>query len=408
LIKILCAFGEYSYGVKERGVSYEYNNFIQAFNKIGFEVDFIDIWDKSKYVDFFELNKCLIEKINSFKPDILFCVPMNYEIWTETLEIIKNNTNILTVHWSTDDSWKYDQVTKFISPFYDVCFTTYKSAIEKAKKDGGGENFILSQWAANSDNLIHPKSAQQCKYKVTFIGAAYGNRKKWIRQLNERGVKVDCFGYGWPNGVIKSEEIPVIVNQSVISLNFGDSGIVFDDYILTRSRQIKARVFEVPGSGGFLITETADQLNNYYNVGKEIIVYIDIGDLASKIQYYLNNMDKRDVIANASFEKTKNQHTYEIRFNEILKLAYDRKNRSKLQTCAIDINSFLKLKKQHNINIMLILLRSFIKLPCILLFGRRRGPRLARRLIYEISWRFFGRSAYSVKGLTGRLFYKQS
>ena len=43
-------------------------------------------------------------------------------------------------------------------------------------------------------------------------------------------------------------KIPEIMRQSVISLNFSNS---------RQGRQIKARTFEVPGAGGFLMTETA-------------------------------------------------------------------------------------------------------------------------------------------------------
>jgi spore maturation protein CgeB len=43
----------------------------------------------------------------------------------------------------------------------------------------------------------------------------------------------------------------------------------------------------------------------------------------------------------------------------------------------------------------------------ILLFGKKKGPRAARRLVYEISWRIFREKTYSASGLPGRMFPKQ-
>src|SRR5690606_40857 len=53
-------------------------------------------------------------------------------------------------------------------------------------------------------------------------------------------------------------------------------------------------------------------------------------------------------------------------------------------------------------------LRAVLVAPCRVLFGPRRGPRAARRLLYEISWRFAGERTYSARGLPGRLFYAES
>jgi spore maturation protein CgeB len=41
-------------------------------------------------------------------------------------------------------------------------------------------------------------------------------------------------------------------------------------------------------------------------------------------------------------------------------------------------------------------------------FGRQRGPRAARRLVYELSWRLGGAVTYGARGLPGRLFYTES
>jgi spore maturation protein CgeB len=43
-----------------------------------------------------------------------------------------------------------------------------------------------------------------------------------------------------------------------------------------------------------------------------------------------------------------------------------------------------------------------------LAFGKERGARAARRVVYELSWRLTGATTYRARGLPGRLFYAES
>src|SRR4029434_3926683 len=139
----------------------------------------------------------------------------------------------------------------------------------------------------------------QCRYRVSFIGSAYGNRRGRIEDLRRRGIEVDCFGYGWPNGPVPSAEIPRIMRESVVSLNFGDSGTQLRGLRPYRSRQIKARVFEVPGAGGFLLTEGAEHVTDCYRAGEEMETFDSRDELTEKLRYYLDRPDARDRIARA-------------------------------------------------------------------------------------------------------------
>jgi spore maturation protein CgeB len=44
----------------------------------------------------------------------------------------------------------------------------------------------------------------------------------------------------------------------------------------------------------------------------------------------------------------------------------------------------------------------------VLVFGTQRGPRAARRLLFELPWRTVGARTYRASGLVGRLFYRES
>ncbi|MDQ6962942.1 MAG: glycosyltransferase [Mariprofundaceae bacterium] len=400
-------FGQHNYGDPQRGLGYEYANFIPAFENLGYDVSFFESLNKSMYSDYVDMNCRLLKKVDEEKPDIIFFVLMTYEIWLETLEIIREGNAATLIHWATDDSWKYEQFSRFLAPMFDVHVTTYASALKKAEQDGM-HHVALSQWAADSVQMKPPIAAKECCYDVSFVGSTYGNRKQWIDELKDAGISVDAFGYGWPNGSVDDQEKNRIIRESRLSLNLADSGIVFENGKASRSRQIKARVFEVPGAGGVLMTENADHLNEFYRLDEEIIIFENIESLLEKIRFYLDNPDRRDALAQAGYERTQNEHCYEARFEPLFKQAFERRQTRQNKTTDIDFQQFEAVAVRHRLNFLLIILKYILLAPCVLIWGKQRGHRAARRFLFECSWRFFGKKTYSVTNWAGRLFYKHS
>jgi len=184
------------------------------------------------------------------------------------------------------------------------------------------------------------------------------------------------------------------MRDSVISLNFANS---------RGSNQIKARTFEVPGAGGFLMTEYAPGLERYYEIGKEIEVFDNPAVLIQKCRYYLANPRERDSIARAGYERTRQQHTYEHRLSELLAPVADRE----CHTSPAEINS-IGLGDAVNSHLRngrwLKLARKLLEIPMVILFGQTRGPRAARRLVFELSYRCLGKHTFTAGGLPGRMF----
>ncbi|PIR26825.1 MAG: hypothetical protein COV41_00565, partial [Candidatus Brennerbacteria bacterium CG11_big_fil_rev_8_21_14_0_20_43_10] len=74
-------------------------------------------------------------------------------------------------------------------------------------------------------------------------------------------------------------------------------------------------------------TGDADNLRDYYVDGKEIVIFKDTADMIEKIKYYLAHDKEREAIAQAGYERTIREHTYEQRFREIFKImnVYDKR-----------------------------------------------------------------------------------
>lgn len=404
-MKVLCVFGRHAYGQRARGEGYEHSHFFPALRALGHDVQFFESFSRERYKDFAALNRELLRTIDAWRPDVVLFALMGYEIWCETLDLIRVS-GARTVNWATDDSWKFRQFSRFVAASFDLWATTHAGACEQAS-GAGLKNFALTQWAASSSRLVEPFPARECNYLASFIGAAYGNRPRWIRALKARGIEVACFGHGWKSGAVSTDDVQRIIRESVVSLNFGDSGVHFRGLVPYRSRQIKARVFEVPGAGGLLLTEPAEGIERFFAVGKEIELFRDADELAERIRYFRDHPEARDAVARAGFERARKEHTYESRFKALLShplLARSPERPSR----AIDFAAFEQGAARHRYGWPERLLRRMAIAPMRLIWGADRGARAARRLLFEISWRVAGRRTYSAAGLPGRLFYRES
>lgn len=390
-LKILCTFGKYQYGKKERGLNTEFFSFVPAFRTLNHEVIFFDSWDRTLFSGFKDLNRALVEKVEQEVPDLIFSVQMGYEIWIETWDYIRQNYSCKTINWCTDDSWKFKEHSKFLANHFDLMVTTYEEFL--ARYDAIGATAILSGWAAPVQWLRPPITANACQFDVTFIGAAHGNRKERVEKLKQAGIAIECFGYGWENGPVDAEKIPEIFNHAVISLNFANSH---------GENQIKARTFEVPGSGGFLLTEDAKNLQSYYADGAEIAVFDSDDTCLEKIRYYLENTKVRDDIAMAGYEKTKSHYTYANRLQHIIETVSECKRRP-----VATRETFEEIMSRHTHPAYLTLFKNILTGVGTLMFGKKRGKRFARRLAYEISWRVCRKNTYRASGVVGRMFYDE-
>ena len=122
-----------------------------------------------------------------------------------------------------------------------------------------------------------------------------------------------------------------VINQSKINLNLSNSVSWDLRYLLSSPRalytalrsakrveQIKARPFEINGCGGFQLSYYVEGLEQYYEIGQEIAVYLDMDDLINKVNYYLAYEDEREAIAERGYQRTLSEHTYKQRFQSVL------------------------------------------------------------------------------------------
>ena len=83
---------------------------------------------------------------------------------------------------------------------------------------------------------------------------------------------------------------------------------------------MKLRIFEAVCAGALLITEYVDGLEDFFELGKEIISFETKEEAAEKIKYYLTyeNENEREEIAKAGYQRFLKDHTSKIRLTKLL------------------------------------------------------------------------------------------
>ncbi len=319
---------QYDNGKKENGYAVNYKAWYENFVRLGYEVDTLFYEDYT----YENLQKRIIETANNRKPDCIFTILQKEQISIETLNILKKQ-NFFTVNFFGDDQWRFDNWSSKFAPYYSVCITTDKFSIDKYKAIGQ-HNVIRSQWASLDSQVSYEKIDYQ--YDVSFIGGINPYRKWFVKELSKRGIKVHCFGNGWNNGRVTYKEMEEIFLTSKINLNISNSTNYDMRYIISslraflstvksiikggkNSSQIKARNFEIPVQGGFQLTDYVPTIEDYFDIGKELICYNNIDEAENLINYYLKHENERENIKILGIKKARENHTFKHRIINFMK-----------------------------------------------------------------------------------------
>lgn len=318
------------YGKPERGPSFEEMNFRSALEGMGHEVVAYDFATRERELGRRRMNADLVNLARRCDPDVVFFFLFEDEIPPATVAKVGQAAGAPTMNWFADDHWRFERFSSRYAPVLDWVITTDHAAVERYRALGQ-EQVILSQWACN--RYAYAPTGDPISHEVTFIGQPHGDRRETIDRLRTAGHAVECWGLGWTRGRIGHEEMVRIFSTSRINLNLSNSStppntirarigrLLGRGESDPRPSQIKGRTFEVPGCGGFLLTERVPHLEEYFEIGREIAVFDGVDDLVQQVDRWLSDKEGRARVADAGYQRVLRDHTYDRRFEEIFRTA---------------------------------------------------------------------------------------
>jgi spore maturation protein CgeB len=232
-----------------------------------------------------------------------------------------------------------------------------------------GAKAVQMQMAANPDIYRPIELAYQ--YAASFLGQRYADRGELMSALILAGIDAYAFGPRWRKdlervgnvsirdridkllSVIRTHGVSYAVryisskyhktlddNRENIVLAGHVGGILTDDAMVRLFSEskinlgfatvysggreggvelyhLRLRDFEIPMCGGFYLTRYTEELEDYFEIGKEIECYRDPAELIDKCRYYLNHESKREEIRRAGLARSLACHTWNRRFNDL-------------------------------------------------------------------------------------------
>jgi spore maturation protein CgeB len=406
-VKILCVHATRDDDPLALSVASHYAPFVAALSRLGHVASHVDCGEASARRDLAGFNRDLVRRVMSERPDALLLAHDGVEVWTETVDLLRGSCDTLLIRWSRESAVDYATRMRPVIPHYDLFVTTSLAATHLARRDGF-VNVFLSQWAADADRLTPPLPAAACEFPLVYAGPATPRRVRWIKALKARGMEVACFGPGWSRAPLETVDLAAVVRRSIMTLDFaatddGQRGLRVDP-----ERPLSPRTFEIPASGGMLVSEAGESLKRFFLPDAEIGVFASVDELETVIRKFRMRPDLRDAAARAAFDRVRLQHTYDRRLAEVL--AKIRHIGPALVAQVADAETvmrrFERIARAHRAGWLTAAARQALVVSLIPLFGRKRARSAARALVFRASLRLQGARAFGAAGLSGRLFHR--
>ncbi len=173
-------------------------------------------------------------------------------------------------------------------------------------------------------NVLYRLKAEGNKYPVSFVGSLFQHHADRVRLLTHlcKRADVQIWGHGiesvpWGSPIRRRYrgnawgiEMYQILQYSKITLNH---------HIGVAERYANnMRLFEATGVGTLLITDWKKNLDQIFELGKEVIAYRNAEECAELVRYYLTHDRERETVAKAGQQRTLRDHTYYQRMGELL------------------------------------------------------------------------------------------
>jgi len=258
------------------------------------------------------INTRIVKKLKEKEYDILMILKGN-RIYPWILKKIKTlYPNIQIVSWSGDNMTKWHNKSFFYHygiNYYDIVFSVNIPDYKNIEKICTKPVYYFNKRADKFTHIPVNLDRKVFKYDVLFIGSYEKERYETLNFLAQNGIKIDIFGAMWskcrenihPNLKVHYKEL--VGKEYTEAISYSKITLGFLRKINNDTQT--SRTFEIPACGGFMLMERTEEHLELFEEGKEAEFFESNNELLTKIKFYLENDEKREVIIRASLDRMK-------------------------------------------------------------------------------------------------------
>ncbi len=256
------------------------------------------------------------------RPDILF-VNKGMIVSIDTLEKVKK-MGIKTANWFLENTYGQNYFSWFLENYhhYDYYFCN-DTRLFNEFSGKTSTKFYNIPVAVDPDYYkvgpLTPEEIEKYSCDVCFVGAFDKKRERILKKINDMGgINIKIFGWeGWKKSSLAHlYHGPLTVNE--MAKLFSCAKICMNANVEPVINGLNMKNLEIPVSGGFQISDHPKDIDDFFKVGEEIIVYNNEDEIPGLVRFYLDNKDARNKIIEAGRKRILAEHTLSNRIREIL------------------------------------------------------------------------------------------
>jgi glycosyltransferase domain-containing protein len=255
----------------------------------------------------------VIEQIRRSQPEVIYIQDMNL-IPLAFLDSVRRYAKCIVGQIATPI------VNQIPFDRYDIIFSSFPHYIDRFRNSGLKAYY---QPLAFDPRVLYTLNTSNPRHiACSFVGGISRLHEASYQLLEMLGqtTPIEFWGYGAEtlpqnsliharhHGEAWGKEMFKILSSSRITIN--RHGEIAENFANNM------RLFEATGCGALLITDYKDNLNELFEIGKEIVAYRSAEECAALIKYYLANPEEAAEIAGAGQARTLRDHTYTRRMEQ--------------------------------------------------------------------------------------------
>jgi spore maturation protein CgeB len=255
-----------------------------------------------------------VAQVKRYKPDVLYCQDLSF-FPGDVLKQLKSDVGIIV-----------GQIACPLPPDlfltnFDLILTSFPHFVPRLRSKGVAAEYFRIGFDERVLSLV---GAVPRDIDASFVGGISPHHGKALPLLESMASQTSMrfFGYG-------ASSVP---SSSLVRQHHGGEVWGLDMYrTLARSRVTlnrhidvaeryanNMRLYEATGMGAMLLTDRKDNLNDLFNVGKEVVAYESIDEACEMVRHYVAHPNEAAAIAQAGQIRTLREHTYGQRMTELV------------------------------------------------------------------------------------------
>lgn len=267
-------------------------------------------WARENGCDLGDSRSIMLEQIRRYRPDVIYLQDLSLAV-TELLDAMRPFTTLICGQIASP------LPTDAHLAGLDLIFSSFPHFVERFRQQGhtayyqplAFEPRILEQLPTHLDRNI----------RFSFIGgiSPYHGKSTEVLEKIASSITLDVWGYGAST---------LAADTALLRQHHGEawglkmfkllasSRITLNRHIdVAENHANNMRLFEATGCGALLLTDYRDNLDELFEIGKEVVAYRSPEEAVMLAHYYQHHPTEANSIALAGRERTLRDHTYKKR-----------------------------------------------------------------------------------------------